>query len=233
MPRTRRIALVVALAVVGALGITACGQERPGTAAYVGDQRFTDRQLDTMVAETAKYHPGELAEVRTVTLSWLVLTRLAQQAAHERGINPLGPDYVGRADQFEMPAASSFVRTAAEYGAAMATLQNRLTPVAAAPDTLRRYYDDMAKAGLPLDDDFETWAEDARSVSAMPIVLAILAAIRDVAQRVHVVINPRYLPLQLNVGPLPVVLAFPGSDVVRKSPVPRPSADEDEPTAAN
>jgi hypothetical protein len=227
MPRTRRIALLVALAVVGALGLTACGREQPGTAAYVGDVRFTDRQLDTMVAEVKEHHPSEAANIRTVALSWLIMTNLARQVAQERGISALGPDYLGNADQLEMPASASFVRAAADYEAALGSLTSRLTPVPATPDNLRRYFDDMAKIGVPLAANFESWAAEAASVSAMPLALAIMGAIRETTRHTRVVVNPRYLPLQLNVGPLPVVLGFAGSDVVRSSPAAHPSTDPD------
>ena len=57
MPPIRRFAIIAVLLLAGGLALAGCGKAQPGTAAYVGDTRYTERHVDDLVARSTGRSP--------------------------------------------------------------------------------------------------------------------------------------------------------------------------------
>ena len=58
MPSPRRSVIVAVLVLLAGLGFAGCGRAQPGVAFYIGDTRYTEKQIDEIVDEIAAAVPG-------------------------------------------------------------------------------------------------------------------------------------------------------------------------------
>jgi hypothetical protein len=200
MPRRRRLAAVAALAVLGALVLTGCGNAQPGSAAYVGDSRYTERALDDVIDEIRRVAPDQASTLRDQILAQMVLNDLAYRAAAaaEIAIPPAGYDEY--AQEFGLPADSKFVRLVAEYGAVVGALRAAVEPVEPTEEEFRDVWAALLK-NPQLDPttyrgELDLW----RSHPTVPVSLGVRKALREQAGRTKVVVSPLYSPLVANVG---------------------------------
>src|SRR5262245_37383367 len=114
----RRIAGVTALVLGAGLALVGC-QATPGTAAYVGDSRFTDNQVDQMVdqidADVLKVQPEQNGKIdfgnlRQLLVRLQVFDALAARYAQEQHIDVPARDYAAAAQQIGLPADDPYVR---------------------------------------------------------------------------------------------------------------------------
>src|SRR5262245_16005368 len=129
MPRRRRLAAVAALALLAALVLTGCGKAQPGTAAYVGDTRYTESHLDDLIDEIRQVAPDQAEKLREQVLIQLILSDLAHRAAEAADVTVPPAGYDEYAQELGMPADSKFVQLVAGYAAAIGALRDSVEPV--------------------------------------------------------------------------------------------------------
>src|SRR4051794_40040947 len=198
MPRSRRSAAVVVFVLLGALALTGCGKEQPGTAAYVGATRYTERQLDDILDELREARPD--AEIgngaRALALSRLILLDLGRRAAHAQGINVPNPAYNEYAAAVELPAGLKAVRLGAEYEAIRGALAAGVQPVTPTDEDFRAIWDALRRnPQLAPGVTYEVVVDVLGSDPDFPRLLGVRNALRDQAEKTKVVVNPVYRPL--------------------------------------
>jgi hypothetical protein len=215
MPRIRHVALLAVFALAGGLTLGGCGRAQPGTAAYVGPTRYTERQIDTIVGQLRKSPIAEdVSSPRLAAVSWLVIGHLAREAAAERSIAVPPADYTGIGQQLGSPADSALTHAVADWVTARTALQQRAEPVAPTEQDLREIFDGLRQnPQFPRNVTFEQAAAQLRNNPDLPLAVSMRNMLRDAANRHKVVVNPRYRPLRADVGDIPLVLAV-GSDSV-------------------
>jgi hypothetical protein len=227
MPRTRRFARIAALAIAGGLALTGsaaltgCAKAQPGTAAYVGDTRYTERQVDELVADARANVEGQrLGDIRREILRWLVATDLARRVAAARSIAIAPADYAAAAQQIRVPEDSRLAVAFGDYASAVGSLVNGVPPVQPTDEDVRDIYD-AAKAGGVLANEitFEDAVQRIRGISDLPIRVGVMKAIQEASDKAGVVISPRYRPLVVDVLNLPFVVAT-GTTAVTDLPRP-------------
>jgi hypothetical protein len=213
MPSPRRSVIVAVLVLLAGLGFAGCGRAQPGTAFYIGDTRYTQKQIDEMVDEIVAAVPGvDVADARANVVNELVLRDLGQRAAKEKSIDVAAPDYAGIAQRLTLPENAKLTRLLAEATAAADALVSRADPVPATDKDTRDIYDAAVASGRQL----RPYAEEAASMKTnalLPKVLGARNLLVEQARKVGVEVNPRYLPLTADLGGVPVPLTD-GIDVV-------------------
>jgi hypothetical protein len=208
MRPSRPFAAVVALALLGALALTGCGKAQPGTAAYVGDTRYTERQLDNLVEEVRRTSAeGQPQNPRGWVLARLILGDLARRVVAERNITVPEARYEESAARLRLPADSALVRLLADLDAAAGALAAQVEPVPATEKDYREIWDALrVEPGTT----FEDVVAALRNDTNLPLALGMRQALRDQAEKTRIVVNPVYRPLIVNLGigqvPLPFLL---------------------------
>ena len=212
MPRSRPFAAVAALALLGALALTGCGKAQPGTAAYVGDTRYTERQLDTLVDEIRRV-PSEAQppDPRGWVLARLILGDIARRVATERNIPVPAAEYDENAQRLGLPADSPLVRLRAEFDAVAGALVAQVEPVPATEDDYREIWDALRRdPRLVPGTTYEQVVDVLRNDTSVPLALGVRQVLREQAAKTRIVVNPVYRPLIVNIGigdaPLPLLL---------------------------
>jgi hypothetical protein len=195
------------LAVLGGVALVGC-QAQPGTAAWVGDTRFSDNQIEADAAAIQAdldkaTPPGQLrfgnARVELVELS--VFNALAGRYAAEQGITVPAPNYDASAAQFHLPASDPIVRLSAQKDAYQAALLPKATPVQPSEADLHAAYDSLIQGGLDIG-PYEAVRPQLLTVPTLAPGLGLKAALGDAAQRYGIGVSPRYLPVQVPVADL-------------------------------
>jgi len=200
MPRSRRFAAVAVLALLGALALTGCGRAQPDVAAYVGNTRYTERQLDDLVDEYGKARPeARPAEPRPVALINLIIRDLARRAGEEHGIEiePGPAEYNEIARATGLPADSKLVRMLTEVSAAVEALTASAEATAPTEDDVREIWDVLRRdPAFDPDVTYERVAELLRSNPASAAAaFGTRKLLREQAAKTEVVVNPVYRPL--------------------------------------
>jgi hypothetical protein len=116
MPRTRRIAPLIALALVAGLGVTGCSGGQPDTAAVVAGVRITNKQVEELTREALQIRAlHDPIDGQAEVLGLLVITELGRRLAAERKIQLAAPDAEQAAQQLGLPPDSKLVRANAEW----------------------------------------------------------------------------------------------------------------------
>jgi hypothetical protein len=219
MPPIRRFAIFAVLVLAGGLALAGCGNTQPGTAAYVGDTRYTERQVDEIMDEISRSIAGTRpARPRELIVSLQVLIDLSRRVADERSLAIPPADYDAYARGLGLPVEARWVRLRAEFNAVASAMLRGVSPVTPTEADLREIYDALViEPGLEPGTTYEQVAEILRTNVGLPSVLGIRNVLREQAAKVGVVVNPRYRPLIANLGdgdlPMPIVLGE-RSDVV-------------------
>jgi hypothetical protein len=210
MPRRRRFAAVAVLAVLGAMVLTGCGQAQPGTAAYVGNTRYTERQLDDIVEEIRSTRPEvQPPEPRAWALSRLILLDLARRVVEEQKLTVPSARYDEFARGLRLPADSKFVRLWAEYEATKGAVAAAVQPVTPTEDDFRAIWDVLRKdPRLIPGTTYAYVVEVLRGDTRVPVALGVRNVLQDQAADTDVVVNPVYQPLlaDVEIGDAPVTV---------------------------
>ena len=207
MQRARRVALVAALAVLGAAVLAGC-RSQPNVAAYVGDMKITEDRVNRIVDEDkAGVNKGSLGTGRQEVVRWLVVGEVARRLAGERGIAIEAPDYTAMAQEAQIPPDAQVARVYGDWLVAIRALYGKAEPVQPSEQDLREIYgqlvaDGSVEPGTP----FEQVVGRIDPARLAP-VLGLRNMLRDAAKRYHVVINPKYRPLVLPLNGVPLPLS--------------------------
>jgi hypothetical protein len=211
MPSPRRSAVFAVLVLLAGLVFAGCGRAQPGTAAYVGTFRITEKHIDAMVDEVRRSAPNRTPDgIRILVVSTLVLSELAEKAARENSIQVPSPAYDEVARSTGLPADSDLVRAIAELDAAGGALIEKATPVQPTDRDVRAIYDGlMSSQSIPDSTTFEDAAQQIRSNASLPGVLGARELLLEQAEKIGLDVNPRYRPLTASIGTIgvPMVLA--------------------------
>jgi len=216
MQRVRRLRAIVAIAAVGVLavaGLAGCRSE-PNVAAYVGDTRFTEKQINEVVDEVAdRVNEGRLGGVRQNVVSWLVLGDLGRRVAAEQQVSIPPVDVVGAAEQAQLPADTKLAKAFAEW----VTVGTALLQVA--PDSqpsqadLRAIFESLVDQGqVPEGTTFEMVASQLITPDTAKLV-GLRNLLSEAAEQHKLAVNPRYRPLNVALGDIPFPLALEASAV--------------------
>lgn len=208
MPSPRRSVLVAVLVLMAGFGFAGCGRAEPGVAFFIGDTRYTEKQIDEMVDEIRSTVPGvDVGDLRANAVNGLVLRDLGQRAAKEKSVAVPAAEYGGTAQRLRLPENAKLTRVIAESTAAANALIDIASPVQATDKDLRDIYDVLvAAAGDQQLKPYEEVAQLLRSDMFLPKVLGVRDILVEQARKVGVEVNPRYLPLTASLGEVPVPL---------------------------
>jgi hypothetical protein len=236
MQRARRLASLAVVVAVGALALAGCKSE-PSVAAYVGDQKITEKRVDDILADarnklaavkpaatsqpTAQASPTAAAPTlpgRDMIVSTLVLNMICDRLAVDRGTKFTTVDINQVAQAEQLPAASTYIVERTKLYSCLGGVE---TGGSTAPTEaeLRDIYDRGKAAGaIPKDQTFEQIAPQLDGTQ-LRSALAAKHTFTDVVAKYNVTVNPRYRPLEL---PL---LSFSGSAAAVSVPLGQPASD--------
>jgi hypothetical protein len=232
MQRARRLASLAVVVAVGVLALAGC-KSVPSVAAYVGDQKITEKRVDDILADVKKklaavHQPAVQASPsaaatptlpgREMIVSTLVLNTVCDRLAADRGTKFTTVDINQVAQAEQLPAASTYVVERTKLYSCLGGVE---TGASAAPTQaeLREIYDRGKAAGaIPKDQTFEQIAPQLDGTQ-LRSALAAKHTFTDVVAKYNVTVNPRYRPLEL---PL---LSFSGSAAAVSVPIGQPALD--------
>jgi hypothetical protein len=236
MQRARRLASLAVVVAVGALALAGCKSE-PSVAAYVGDQKITEKRVDAILADArnklaavkpaatsqpaAQASPTAAAPTlpgRDMIVSTLVLNMICDRLAADRGTKFTTVDINQVAQTEQLPAASTYIVERTKLYSCLGGVE---TGGSTAPTEaeLRDIYDRGKAAGaIPKDQTFEQIAPQLDGTQ-LRSALAAKHTFTDVVAKYKVTVNPRYRPLEL---PL---LSFSGSAAAVSVPLGQPASD--------
>lgn len=199
MSSRKQWTLVVA-AVIGALVLSGCGSTAPGAAAVVGDDRISERELNTQVEQVlrAQGRPVDSASEALVvtTLDRMITTSLVEQLATQEGVE---------VTQGELDAT---LANYAEATGGQEAFEELLIQQDLAPESIEDLFrvNILAqKLGMELDPMGSPEAQSS----------AVLAAVSQFSAEVGTSVSPRYGTWDgatLTVGAIANDLSVPGSN---------------------
>lgn len=191
----RRAATVLAMSAVVAVGATAC-QVQPGAAAFVGDQRFTQNQVESIFQSIRDSYGSKLAkrnfpDVRQAVTKDLVIRDLSQRIARRDHLKVDTPPYATLAKQFSLPKDNKYVHLEAQTQAYVKAIRDHASTKKLRTADLQEIRRSLIQSGA-----------DPRQVSVkqlrqgLPAAAGKVVAVRDelraAVHRYHVDVNPRY-----------------------------------------
>lgn len=225
MQNVRRAALM-GLALVAGLALTGC-RTQVGTAAFVGNDRLTESDVDGIIADAnAKVSDGTHAPLRSDVVFVFVVRETCEKVQAERKFASAQVDATALAAQIQVPANSTFAEDHARMQACMGGLLDDVKKANSNPPDpteaeLHDIFNRAQAAGFsvpPFEALEPQLAADARTRQAVAVSRALTTVFKDA----NVSVSPRYRPLELPVDTLDsgVPLVFsqmgePGSDAIR------------------
>jgi hypothetical protein len=231
MQSGRRLAIVAVLGILGVLVLSGC-RSQPRVAAYVGSTRYTEAQVDKIITNLQQFPTANLPEdkrqqiegqkqqiladmgtLRRDVVSAMVLGDLGRRIAADRHVNVPQVDYAAFADQFQTLPGAELTKVQADWIAVATALVQTVQPKPATEADIRAIFNALRAsnrlpAGATLQDVAAAY-DNARTRQ----VVGLRDLMADAARQQQVTINPRYRPLTVSLGDVPLPLAV-GSDVV-------------------
>jgi hypothetical protein len=194
MQRAWSLALVVALG----LALPGC-RSQPQVAAYVGDKRYTNDDVDRYAAKTG--------ELRQLVLSSLVVRDVGAPLVTQLKAKKPEPDVAGAAKAFNLPSDSATAKLVAEASAIVQALSATVAPLPPSEEFQREVFDGLTFQGQLVSK--YTKFEQIRELLSQEQIgsgFAVRALLDQAVAKAHVTVNPRYVPLRY---PLVVTVADP------------------------
>ncbi|MGE5830822.1 MAG: hypothetical protein ACM30G_21010 [Micromonosporaceae bacterium] len=218
----RRVGGVVVLALVGLAALAGCRTE-PTVAAYIGQTKITEAQVDELIADATRAaakpeEKGTAAPGRGDVVGTLVLIRVCEQARAKLGFDKVKVSTEQVRQSEGVPSVSRYATIRADlYGCITAIPYADQTPTDA---ELRELYDRAVTAGL-VGTSYEETREQLLTDDGIRQRIAIDRAMTQAAKDASVTVNPRYRPLEFPLIPveggsiMEVTLGELASDAVR------------------
>ncbi len=197
---SRRLLAVVVTGALALVGVSAC-RDLPTVAAYVGDARLTNAQVERMVHEFPEAtRERSSGQIRQIAVSDFVAVELSRRIATEHGITiPTGD--VSNYQNDLVPVNSAFIRLQADADAALQALQPLGSPQQPTEAEQREVYEtvkEQAEAQGAQIAPFDQ-VKDLLDSPQMRTALAVRPLLRDALKKYDVVVNPRYQPVGVSV----------------------------------
>jgi hypothetical protein len=192
MQRARRLASVVSVVLVGVLALGACGRSAPDVAAYVGDTRYSQADVNQVVNEIKdQVKPEQLAAVRQTVVQMFVLREVATSYAKAHNISVPASDPAAFAQQSGLPPNVRFTELAAGTNAAVGAVRQPVQSVAPSEADQREAHSHSTSQGQPITDSFES-VRQFFDEKALGKAVGVRNLLRDAVGQAHVSVNPRY-----------------------------------------
>ncbi|AEV81825.1 hypothetical protein ACWT_0811 [Actinoplanes sp. SE50] len=195
------MAVIASLAVAG---LSACRSE-PSVAAYVGDTRITEKQVERIAdeAQRARAGAGATPIPRSEVVRLLVARPLLDQLAARHQVTlPANLPYDQYAKLIGLPADNELLHLIVDNGTLQQAVSQKITgPATLSDDDLRDVYQrpEVQKAlppGTSLE-QFRSVLSNADLKAGVQAGIGLRNELAEVAAPLHVTINPRYQPLEL------------------------------------
>jgi hypothetical protein len=210
MQRVRRLASAAVVASLAVAGLSACRSE-PSVAAYVGDARITESQVQAILDQTrdevAGAPPSSKAAMRVtrdLVVSTLVINDVMADVAGRHGVTlPADLQLSKYAAALELPETADFVRlfaTSRQYVPALLAV-TKTGPVPTEAEQ-KQVYDALVTAGAvkPGTPVAQFWAGlNEQEKQTVQISTGVLREIGEVAAPLRIRVNPRYGPVTFSV----------------------------------
>src|SRR2546421_5558826 len=216
MPRVRRLALVAVLAILGGFALAGCRSE-PGVAAFVGDTRITDADVDAVAIQIRDDRkPADPKDFRQQVLAVLLKQKLMAAALADHSLPKPAVDTTSYAENSGLKPDWRFTQAAAEGdtyldAATDAYVKGLSQPLTPSEADQREAYNRIRSGGQALPP-----FEDVRQFfvgPAMSDALARRSVLADSVKRHPVRLSPRYdgfvLVVPFTVGNAPTALGVP------------------------
>jgi polyhydroxyalkanoate synthesis regulator phasin len=194
MQRARRVALLVVLALVGALALTGCRSE-PSAAIYVGSTTYTQKQVDKLADELKEASNFSRGEARHLVTEWIVVRDVAQRLVAEKQWAKPQVDLQETAQATGLPADAPLTKLYAEFQAYGGALQQHITPVTPTEADWADLYQRAQTAGLV---DAKTPEPEFRqslgpqNEQVFQANLGLRDLYNEAIKKADVVVNPKY-----------------------------------------
>jgi hypothetical protein len=193
MMARRRLFTALAAAGLALAALTGCRLEA-GSAAYVGGTRFSQQQVDDMLAAYQR-DGGSLQEsdrpaARRSVAGDLVFLALAKRYAVEKGYDKPNFDYNSAASQSNLPASDPYLRTKVQAFAYRQLLLQKSTAVTPTDADYRAMYQRLVAGGMTV--SYEQIKPELQQIGGIGQGLALRATLTDAIRRYRVEVNPLY-----------------------------------------
>src|SRR5215475_9306926 len=191
----RRLVAVVVAGVLGVGGLSACRVTDIGSAAYIGDTRYTEASIDNMIATyerdaSAKVSQANRHNARREIVLDLVFVNVARRYVAEQHLKPPVFDYAPIASQLSLPVSDPFLREFVEAQTYAQQLIRRASPGPAVTEAqYQEIYQRLRDQGVTA--DFATVKQALAQQSVAPALVARDQLVQA-AKRYGVDINPKY-----------------------------------------
>jgi hypothetical protein len=232
MQRARRLASLAVVVAIGMLALTGC-RSAPAVAAYVGNQKITDKRVDEILADVEKklaaadQSAGQASATataaptlppRTSIVSTLVLNTVCDRLAADRGTKFTTVDINQVAQAEQLPVTSTYVAERTKLYSCLGGVETGATTAPTEAELREIYKRGTAAGAIPKDQTFEQIAPQLDG-DQLRGALAAKHTLTDVVAKYKVTVNPRYRPLEL---PL---LSFSGAAAAVSVPLGQPASD--------
>jgi hypothetical protein len=194
MHRVRRVSLLAVLAVTGALALSGC-RSQPSVAVYVGDTKYTQKQVETLATELKSIPEFKTGDARKLVTQWIVRRDVARKMLTDRRIALPEVKLQETAQSTGLPSSGDLVKLYAEYQAFNGAVQERATPAEPTDADYAELYRRAKLAGLVDANTPEAQFRQGlgeQNLQLFATNLGIRNIYLDGIKKAHVTVNPRY-----------------------------------------
>jgi hypothetical protein len=208
----QRVLFLVVVALLGGAAVTGCSRAEPDVAAYVGKQRFSIQQVETLAKEAGE-RLGDYGAAQRSVLGWLVIRSVGQRMAQDQGLKLEMPADVDEfAQQSGLRPGSPVAKLYLETISVLQALEQTVTPVNPSEADQREVYKNLTVNGQPVTDPFEN-VQQYLTTETIGRSLGVRKVLSEHIDKSNVVVNPRYtpmrFPIEVRVGQVPGVVYMP------------------------
>lgn len=193
----RRVVAVIAMGALAVGGLTACRTDS-GSAAYVGNTRISNADVDGIVASLPKNGPVTAEEARQLTITYGAFNALAAKVAASKGLGTAKPDkteITGIASELKVDPSNKFVQTIAQGDAWRTLLMSKAPKVTPNDVELKQIYQNLVSAGNVFQGtppSFEEVRSELLTIPDLDQGVGLYREMTAAAAKSNISVNPRY-----------------------------------------
>jgi hypothetical protein len=197
----RRLSAVAVVGAVALVALAGCRIESPADAAYVGNTRHSqvdvDKIVDRLKADGAAFEDSQKTAVRQRVVGDLVFLDVAKRYATEKGYPapPVNTDALASA--YQLPATDDFVKLEAQALAYQTMLTQKVAPATVTPADYHEAYELLLQqeAVQPGSEPAVTQQLQQQFGGQLGAVLGLRHELTGAMKRYGTSVNPRLLPV--------------------------------------